>query len=177
MKKIFLGLGIAILVIIVGLGIAAIAVDKNYHYEKSIVIKAPIEKVYENIRSSKAFNQWNPWLELDSNFTLEYLGTQGEIGDTYCWESQDENVGTGCHKIVELFPNQGVKTQMDFKKPFENTSYSSIKLEETTEGTKLTWDMDTELPYPLNLMKSSMDKSMDDSYGKGLEKLKNLCEQ
>ncbi len=173
MKRIFKILLGAVLVLVA----LMLALGKSYHYEKSIVINAPVEKVYAQIASSKAFNQWNPWLELDPNFQIEYKGVQGEVGDEYCWKSEKEEAGEGCHKIIELKPNQGVKTQMNFKKPFENISYSSIVLEAQDGKTKVTWDMDTELPYPMNLMKLMMDGSMDESYGKGLEKLKNLCEK
>lgn len=61
MKKIlyiFLGI-IAFLVI------TMFAMGKKYHFETTTVINAPAEKVYSNMNSMKAFNQWNPWLELD----------------------------------------------------------------------------------------------------------------
>lgn len=173
MKRIFKILLGAVLVLMA----LMLAIGKSYHYEKSIVINAPVEKVYAQIASSKAFNEWNPWMDIDPNIQVTYSGTLGEVGDEYCWVSENENAGEGCHKIIELMPNQSVKTQMDFKKPFENTSYSSIVLEAQDGKTKVTWDMDTELPYPMNLMKLMMDGSMDESYGKGLNKLKQLCEK
>ncbi|MGV0945581.1 hypothetical protein ACTS91_14780 [Empedobacter falsenii] len=43
-------------------------------------------------------------------------------------------------------------------------------------GTKITWSMDCELDYPMNLMKLMMDSQMEKSYGKGLDKLKKLVE-
>lgn len=114
---------------------------------------------------------------MDPNFRLTYSGEQGAINDQYCWESDKEESGVGCHTTTELKQNEFVKTRMDFKKPFENTSYSSIKLSQDSQGTKVIWDMDAELPNPLNLKKLMMDKNMDISYGKGLENLKTLCEK
>ncbi len=165
-----------LIIIVLGLVILMFALGKSYHFEKSIVIDAPVEKIYSQISSSKAFNQWNPWMDLDPNISIEYKGVSGEIGDEYCWESTSENAGAGCHKIVALIPNKEVKTQMNFKKPFENVSYSKIVLESQNGKTKVTWDMDTQLNYPMNLMKLMMDSNMDESYGKGLERLKKLCE-
>ncbi len=173
MKTLLKVLGGIILVVV----LLMLVIGKSYHYEKTIVIDASPEKVYTHISSSKAFNEWNPWLDLDPNIKIEYKGTQGEVGDEYCWLSENENTGEGCHKILELMPNKGVKTQMTFKKPFENVSYSKIVLEEQGGKTKVTWDMDTELPYPMNLMKLMMDGNMDESYGKGLERLKALSEK
>ena len=45
--------------------ITMFAMGKKYHFETSTVINAPAEKVYSNMNSMKAFNQWNPWLDLD----------------------------------------------------------------------------------------------------------------
>ena len=54
---------------------------KQYHFETSMVMNAPIEKVYEQASSSKKFNEWNPWMDLDPNLKLTYSGTQGQPGD------------------------------------------------------------------------------------------------
>lgn len=168
-----------ILWVIVGLIIILIitmfAIGKHYHFETSMVVNAPIEKVYEQVSSSKKFNEWNPWMDLDPNLKLTYSGVQGQPGDEYCWEGT-EDVGKGCHTITALIPNKKVATKMMFKKPFESDATSDIMLTNEESGTKVTWSMDCELDYPMNLMKLMMDSQMEDSYGKGLKKLKELVE-
>lgn len=172
MKKILYVL-LALIAIIV---VAMFVIGEKYHFEKSMVINAPAEKVYQQINSTKAFNQWNPWMKLDPNMKVEYSGTQGQIGDKYCWDSQDDNAGAGCQTIVELVPNQKQKTQMDFKRPFEDTSYSEIILTKEGNATKVTWTLDANMEYPKNLMTIFMDGAMDKSYGEGLASLKKICE-
>lgn len=176
MKKIFKALLLIVATLVVGGVVAMFAIGKSYHYEKSMVINAPVEVVYSHISSAKAFNEWNPWMDLDPNIKVTYSGTQGQVGDQYCWESESENAGKGCHKFLELIPNKGQKTEMIFEKPFENKATSQIVLTPENGKTKVTWDMDTELEYPMNLMKLMMDKGMEESYTKGLERLKQLCE-
>jgi hypothetical protein len=56
MKKFFKN-PLAILAVLV---IAMFVIGEKYHYEKSIVINAPAEKVFHNVNSMKAFNEWNP---------------------------------------------------------------------------------------------------------------------
>ena len=70
-----------LLTAVVVLLIAMFAIGKAYHFEKSIVINAPAEKIYQNMNSMKAFNRWNPWMELDPNMTVEYSGNSGQVGD------------------------------------------------------------------------------------------------
>lgn len=165
-----------LLVIVAVLVIAMLVMGKKYHYEKSIVINAPIEKVWGNVNSSKAFNQWNPWMKLDPNLKVTYSGIEGQIGDKYCWEGNDE-VGQGCHEITAIVPNQKVETRMVFKKPFESDATSNILLTSEGNATKVTWNMDCELDYPMNLMKIIMDGQMDKSYGGGLNTLKAISEK
>jgi hypothetical protein len=43
--------------------------------------------------------------------------------------------------------------------------------------TKVTWSLDTEMNYPMNLMKIFMDGFMDDAYGRGLKSLKEISEK
>lgn len=170
-KKLLLGV-LALLGIIV---IAMFAVGKHYHFETSMVINAPIEKVYAQASSSKKFNEWNPWMDLDANINLSYKGAQGTVGDEYCWEGNDD-VGQGCHVITNLVPNEKVATKMLFKKPFESDATSDLVFTKEGNATKVTWSMDCELDYPMNLMKLFMDSQMEDSYGKGLKKLKEISE-
>ena len=165
-----------IVALIALLTITMFVLGKQYHFETSMVINAPIEKVYEQASSSKKFNEWNPWMDLDPNLKLTYSGTQGHPGDEYCWEGT-EDVGQGCHVITALVPNQKIATKMMFKKPFESDATSDIVLTKEGNGTKVTWSMDCELDYPMNLMKLIMDSQMEDSYGKGLKKLKEIVEK
>lgn len=172
MKK-FLKILLAIVAILI---IVMFLMGKAYHFEKSIVINAPVEKVYAQINSTKGINQWNPWMKLDPNLKVTYSGNPGQIGDKYCWEGNDE-VGSGCQEITALVPNQKQSTKMIFYKPFESDATSNIILTPEGNSTKVTWDMDCELDYPMNLMKLFMDGQMDKSYGDGLNALKAISEK
>lgn len=173
MKKLLYVL-LALIVIVL---IAVFTISEKYHYEKSIVINAPAEKVYSHISSTKAFNEWNPWLKLDPAMKVNYSGTQGQFGDRYCWDSVNDDAGAGCQEIVELIPNEKQKTKMEFKRPMEDTSYSEIILTPEGHQTKVTWTLDSELERPMNLMKLLMDQWMGKSYGEGLATLKAISEK
>ena len=172
MKKL-LKILLAIVAVIV---IAMFIMGKSYHFETSIVVNAPAEKVYSHMNSMKSFNEWNPWMKLDPNLKLEYSGTSGAVGDQYCWDGNDE-AGKGCHQITALVPNQKQSTKMIFYKPFESDATSDLILSPEGNNTKVTWTMDCELDYPMNLMKPFMDSEMEKSYGGGLKTLKAISEK
>ncbi|MDQ0477382.1 SRPBCC family protein [Chryseobacterium sp. MDT2-18] len=165
-----------LLAIVAVLIITMLVMGKAYHFEKSIVINASAEKVYSHINSTKAFNEWNPWMKLDPNLKVTYSGNPGQIGDKYCWDGNKE-AGSGCQEITALVPNQKQSTKMVFFKPFESDATSNIILTPEGNATKVTWDMDCELDYPMNLMKLFMDSQMDKSYGEGLNALKTISEK
>lgn len=172
MKKLLLILAGIVAVLV----IAMLLMGKKYHFEKSIVINATPEKVYSHLNSAKAFNDWNPWMKLDPNVKVTYSGVHAQVGDQYCWEGNDK-AGKGCHVITALVPNQKQSTKMTFEKPFESIATSDIVLLPEGNATKVTWSMDCELEYPMNLMKVFMDGNMDQSYGEGLNSLKALAEK
>lgn len=170
--KTFLKILLALVAILL---ITMFALGKDYHFEKSIVINAPAEKIYPHISSMKAFNTWNPWMKLDPNMKSTLSGTSGQIGDKHCWQSKVKEAGSGCQEITALVPNQKQSTKMTFEGEGEATS--NIVLTPQGNATKVTWDMDSEFSYPMNLMKLMMDSWMEKPYSEGLESLKKLSEQ
>ena len=162
--------------IIAVLVLVMLLVGKEYHFVTSTVINAPAEKVWQNMHSMKAFNQWNPFMELDPNIKVNYSGTSGNVGEQYCWEGNSE-AGKGCHVITGMISNRKLSTKMLFKEPFESNATSDLILKPEGNTTKVTWTMDTELSYPMNLMSLFMDGEMEKSFGSGLQKLKILSEK
>ncbi|MEI7487472.1 MAG: SRPBCC family protein [Chryseobacterium sp.] len=177
MKTILKIIGVIILLIIGYAVIAMLAFGKNYHYEKSMIINAPKEKVWQQISSMKAFNQWNPWMKLDKSMKVTYTGNSGEVGDKYCWDSKNDNAGAGCQEIKELVLNEKQKTEMMFIKPFEGQATSEIVLSPEGNATKVLWTMDTEQDPMMKIMRPMMDYQMGKSYEEGLNNLKALVEK
>ena len=66
---------------------------------------------------------------------------------------------------------------MIFKKPFEIDASSDVVLSKEGNGTKVTWGMDCELDYTMNLMGFFMSGEMDKSYGSELNALKAISER
>ena len=177
MKTILKVIGVIILLIIGYAVVAMLAFGKNYHYEKSIVINAPKEKVWQHVSSMNAFNEWNPWMKLDKNMKMTYTGNSGEVGDKYCWDSKNNDAGAGCQEIKELVVNEKQKTEMTFIKPFEGQAISEIMLTPEGNSTKVTWTMDTEQDPMMKIMRPMMDYQMGKSYEEGLSNLKKLAEK
>lgn len=177
MKTLLKIIGGIILLFVIYAIIAMLAFGENYHYEKSVVMNAPKEKIWQQISTMKAFNEWNPWMKLDKNMKITYSGNSGEVGDKYCWDSKNDDAGAGCQEIKELVVNEKQKTEMIFERPFAGQATSEITLSPEGNGTKVTWTMDTKQETWMKIMRPMMDYQMGKSYGEGLSNLKAMVEK
>ncbi|MEJ5104555.1 SRPBCC family protein [Chryseobacterium sp. MYb328] len=174
MKTLLKLIGIIILLFIAYAVIAMLAFSKDYHYEKSIVINAPKEKVWQYAGSLKGYNMWDPFSKEIKNVKITYSGEGNKMGDSYHWKGDDSE---GEQSIIETVPNEKLATQLHFIKPFEGNAKSNIVLAPEGNGTKVTWMIDNELNAMMKIMKPMMDGNMDKMFGQGLDDLKKLSEK
>ena len=177
MKKFFKILLGVFTFIFVGLVATMLILGKEYHFERKITINAPVDKVWENVNSVKAINQWNPWLKIDPNMKMEFSGTSGQVGDSYSWESKNPDAGKGKQTITGLHPKTLVNTDLTFYMPEESKAKADIKLIPQGNQTEVIWTLDSTFEYPSNLMKLFFDSFMDAPYTEGLKKLKEISEK
>lgn len=176
MKTLLKILGVIILLLIVYAVIAMLAFSKNYHFEKSVVINAPKEKVWQHVGSLKQYNIWDPFSKADKDIVITYSGDGDKVGDSYHWKGNDK-VGEGEQSITEIVPGEKMGTKLHFIKPFEGDAVAKLILTPEGNGTKVTWAIDNELNTMMKIMKPMMDMNMNKMFGQGLENLKKLAEK
>jgi effector-binding domain-containing protein len=172
LKKIGLGfLGFIALLIVVGFMLPG-----KTHVERSLVIKASAEPVFQQVNTLKNWEKWSPWHQIDPKMKLAYEGPEAGVGAKYIWTSNDDQVGNGTLTIKESTPNQFIKTAMDFGEM--GTGFANYKFETVADGTKVTWSMDSncdDMPWQYYLPSKYMCLFMDGLVGKDFEKgLNNL---
>jgi hypothetical protein len=165
-------------IILVILLVAAFAGTK-WQFERSILINAPLEKVWQNTNSLHAINRWNPWLDRDPNVKQEYSGTDGAPGAIYAWDSPEKNVGAGNQTITGIKENSEMTSRINFIRPFAGVGDAWIRLEHERGTTRATWGIASSTPYPMNIMKvfGVIEKNLNRDFTKGLGQLKSLSEQ
>src|SRR5215469_7793204 len=97
MLALYLVLGVIALFLLV----AALA-GTRWHYEQSILIQAPVEKVWSHISTLRAINQWSPWMERDPKVKLTYTDKDGAPGAGFSWDSPAKDVGAGSQTILKI---------------------------------------------------------------------------
>lgn len=169
-------IGIGLLALIGLILFVALFIPKEFAYEKSIVINAPIDSVWNRTNSLAAMDKWSPWNAHEPNMKKEYSGTDGTIGAKQTWDGKI--VGKGAQTITKIEKPTLFETELVFFEPQESHGKGFVKLEILGSGTKATWGMTGTMPYPFNVMTlfMNMEKSMGKDWDNGLSELKRLSE-
>ncbi len=174
-KKVLLGL----LIIIVAL-LAIVAIQPSeFKISRSITMKAPVAKVFDEIDDFQSFQTWSPWAKLDPNCKYTFEGPESGVGSMMKWAGNDE-VGEGALTIIESNPTSGIKQKLEFTKPFVCQNDVAISLRhEGDDQTVVVWSMSGKNDFMGKAMSlvMNMDKMVGSMYDKGLATLKAKVEK
>ena len=142
--------------------------------ESSIVINASSEKIRDALIDFNTWPIWSPWLYMEPESEVTFRGEVGEPGHGYDW--QGIKTGAGGMTLLSSSAEQ-IQCDLQFLKPFKSTAKVAFDIEAAgNEGTKVTWYMDSSLPFFLFWMKSLMVGMIKSDYNRGLELFKDYIE-
>lgn len=155
----------------------ALFVSKDFDYETSVTIDAPIDSVWTHTSTLAGLDSWSPWKEMDPEMETDAGGIDGEVGAWQFWKSENTDVGSGKQSIVNIEAPYLFETSLEFYTPYDSEADGYVKLIITDDGTTAAWGFKSVMPYPFNLMKLIIsEEEMDEPFLKGLNKLKALSE-
>jgi hypothetical protein len=162
------GITVVVLVILF-FGIAAF-LPSQVHVERSLVIPASSEVVFNNINDLREWKHWSPWHRMDPDMEITYEGFLKGEGASYSWVS--EEMGSGTLTITESHPNKYIATKLDFVD--QGTATAFYRLEPLNEGTQVTWAFETTMSNsPIEkYMGLLIDRMVGTDFEKGLQNLK-----
>lgn len=140
------------------------------HVARSKLINAPANQVYPAIANMDQWEAWSPWLIMEPDAVV----TVSDDGQSYRWEGV--RVGEGDMRITDTVPNRSARYDLTFLKPFKSTAKVGMDLEDVEGGTKITWSMDSQLPFFMFFMKRMMELFIGMDYERGLNLLKDYVE-
>lgn len=141
-----------------------------FNVSKSIVIEAPLEKVYASVRDFKQWEPWSPWLKSEPGCPLNYA----EDGKSYQWDGKI--IGSGELAIVSEEANKCIDYRLSFFSPWKSENTSAFLFAAKNGGTEVTWTMEGSLPFFLFFMKAMMSAWVGMDYERGLKMLKDSLE-
>ncbi len=169
-------LGIVIVVLVLVVAVLGMVAPNEYKVERTLSMNASKDLVMGQLISLKERETWSPWAELDPEQTLTYDGEDGQVGASVSW-SGNEDVGKGEQLITEITDNS-VGLQLKFIEPYEDIAMVNNTVTETEEGVDVSWTMEGNMPFPMNIMGlfMNMDEMIGKDFENGLALLKDKVE-
>lgn len=165
----------AILGLILALLAIAFILPGKYHIEKSVIIKRPVAFVMNRVADLNYYASWNPWQQSDSDIKAEITGVPATRGHKYKWEGRTTGKGSLTLRDID---EKHVHFDLEFIKPWRSKANDNWLFEEWgNDETKVTWQNDGNLPYPMGrLMGAMINKGLNKLFVKGLNNLKIMAE-
>ncbi len=147
----------------------------NFHIERSIVVNASPQQVYEQVTDLNKYLKWNPWSEIEP----KAKNTMGEIisGEGASWSWEGKKIGKGKLTILKADKYTSVETKLEFIEPWESVNYGFWTFTPQAVGTKVVWAFEGTFSYPFErFMYFYIDRKLGDDFDRGLTNLKQKCE-
>lgn len=170
--KILKNIVIVIFALIAVLALVGLLLPGTTKVERSVVIQAPAEVIFDQVNDLKKNEAWTPWKDPTMKITYGPV-TEGK-GATSSWAS--ENMGNGTMTIVESVPSTSIALDLDFGSMGGAKAFWAFAPE--GEGVKVTETMTSEagMNPVMRWMGLMSDKLIGPYYEKGLASLKTVSE-
>lgn len=147
---------------------------------KSIVINAPVKKVYAQMVLLQNFNNWSVWNQSDSS--IRYTTNQlpdGQVGTTVMWEGSALLAGKGKIALTGLIPEKQITHHISLLEPQKLEADSRFDLRDQKGTTTVTWTFTIPSKKPWNVFNIffNLEKEKGSDFERGLQALKMIIEK
>jgi len=136
---------IILVVLIAIILVPPLFMPSEMNVERSAVLKAQPEVIWDQVNCLENWESWDVWHQ-DTTMTGTYEGEKCGVGAKNIWTYKDRDEG-GSQEIVEADKFEYIKTFLDFQEM--GSADAEMTFEKVDEGTKVTWNIRSDSPYPL----------------------------
>ncbi|WP_417733294.1 SRPBCC family protein [Rosistilla oblonga] len=145
-----------------------------YRVERSILIDADAESVFDTVADFSTWNIWSPWLVIAHEAVVTVTDDPKSVGSIYRWSG--EFVGRGEIEHRQLDRPRKIVDTLRFEKPFKSTSQVEFSVQSEAGQTRLSWAMDGTLPWFLFWMRRNMETFIGMDYDRGLKMVREYIQ-
>jgi len=91
--------------------VAGFLLPTAWHVERSVVVAAPVAKVFPYLNSLRRWPEWTVWSVNEPGVQIEYSGPEAGVGATSRWRGRD---GHGAIKIMHSDSDRRIEYQLLF---------------------------------------------------------------
>jgi cell division protein FtsL len=147
----------------------------EYTLEHEITIKAPVEKIFEQVNDLHNWAAWSPWEKSDPDVNLTYDGKRLGLGSVCHWKSTA--IGSEANMVItESVKNDHVSMLIDIFTPSYGRNNFLISFEPKGTDTLVKWHVTGPNSFDdkISHVFGGGDKTLDKNIQTGLEQLKAL---
>jgi hypothetical protein len=150
----------------------------TFTVQRSLDIRAPVDKLFPQIADFHAWSAWSPWEKRDPAMNRRFSGAPSGVGAVYEWEG-NRAVGKGRMEVIEAAAPSKIRIDLQFLKPFKAHNTAEFTLDPRGENAVVTWTMYGPLTVMTRVMGlfMNMDKMIGKDFEAGLANLKALTEK
>jgi len=179
--KFIRGLLLFLVFVVISLFALSFLAPNQQQVTKSVIINAPVKKVYEQMVLLQNFNNWSVWGQSDSS--IRYTTNQlpdGQVGTTVMWEGNALLSGKGKIALTGLLPEKQITHHISLQEPqkLEADSRFDLQAQDATT-TAVTWTFTIPSKKPWNVFNLffNLEKEKGADFEKGLQALKLIIEK
>jgi hypothetical protein len=164
------------IVIVVFAGIVALR-PSGFRVARTANMRAPAPTVFAQVNDFHNWEAWNPWGKLDPAMKQTYQGAPAGTGTVYTWTGNKE-VGEGRMTIIESRPNDLIRINLEFFKPFAATNIAEFTFRPEGDQTVVTWSMSGKNNFMAKAIHlfMNMEKMIGGQFEQGLAQMKSAAE-
>ena len=163
--------------LLVGLLVVVAVQPDEFTISRSATMAAPPEEVFAQVNDFHNWEAWSPWAKLDPDSTAEYSGPESGKGAAFSWSGNSE-VGEGTMTILESRPHELIRINLEFTRPFADTSTAEFTFRPEGDQTVVTWSMMGQNSFIEKgfCLLMDMDEMLGEKFNEGLASMKAIVE-
>jgi len=173
--KIVKFIGIGLLGLILLIVIAGFILPSKVETERSLLIKASPEVLFEQVSVLPNWEKWSPWKEMDPESKMTYSTPNSGLGAFYTWEGPE--TGKGKLTLTEVVPYSRIGTRLEFDG--QGNSTAAYLFEPQPDGqVNVRWTFSTDMggnPF-MRVFGVIMKSMLNDQFERSLQNLKKVAE-
>jgi len=153
--------------------LACFFIPSTYKVERTEIINAPVDVVFEQMASFKNWDAWNPWKAKDPDLKI-ITSPHSKKGAYWVWKGT--LAGEAKMTLTDIVENQLLTYHIAHLKPKTYETDGTITLENDANKTKVTWVEEGKNPFHLRYLNLLANKKTGPDLEKGLVLLKQVSE-
>jgi Polyketide cyclase / dehydrase and lipid transport len=167
----------ALAVIVIGFVAFVATRPSEYRVARTVTMAVPASAAFAQVNDFHRWGAWNPWAKLDPAMKQTYEGAPAGPGAVYTWAGNTQ-VGAGRMTMTESRPNELVRINLEFLKPFAATSIAEFTFRPEGDRTAVTWSMVGQANFIAKIVHLfvDMDTMIGGNFERGLADMKSIVE-